>query len=422
MSAPSSSVSAAPHDSMTFEETFKQFALESERVEMSYRSLEGRFQSVHLTLQEFHTRLAGKLAELDFVSRYLEAILDHMSQGIIFIDLNGIVTTYNLAAQKMLQLPEKDLLFHPFSQFFEDAFLGFSLQEAFAAKECSKTGYISRIVGGSEQEWEVEAAFVAMSREAYPLAHRDASSRPVQGLLVLLRDMTHVRRLQQMANRHDRLKELGELAAHLAHEIRNPLGGIKGFANLLQQELSDKPDLQQMAAYIAQGADALNHCVSQVLLYARPVQVHIESVDLIRLIEELHQFIQADSAWNTAVHFALHSSVPKLCIPLDQQLLKAALLNLFVNALQAMPAGGSLTVDVEPAASWVTLRVEDTGTGISPENLPKIFSPFFTTKAAGNGLGLAEVNKVIQAHQGWIEVKSEVGKGTVFTIKLPVAR
>jgi signal transduction histidine kinase len=417
-SSPFSS-SVMPKDLFSLEQAFKQFSLETERLEMTYQSLQERFKAVQVTLQESHTRLAGKLAELDFASRYLEAILHHISQGIIFIDLNGIVTTYNVAAQQILQISVKDLLFHPFSDFFDDLFLGFSLQEAFATKKCPKTSFLSWDKGGVI-DLEVEALFVTMSPEAYPLAHRQAASPPIQGLLVLLRDVTKLRRLQQLANHHDRLKELGELAAHLAHEIRNPLGGIRGFATLLQQELSERPDLKQMASYIVQGADDLNQFVSQVLLYARPSQFHVENIDLVQLIKETQQLLQADSAWNTKINFTIQSPVQTLLTPLDPQLFKSALLNLFVNSMQAMPEGGNLKVTIESDLAWVTIRIEDTGVGINSENLSQIFSPFFTTKQTGNGLGLAEVQKVIQSHQGRIEVQSELGKGTTFIIKIPL--
>lgn len=407
-------------DSFSLEKAFKQFSLETERLEMTYKGLQERFQTVQLNLQESHTRLAGKLAELDFVSRYLEAILQHISQGIIFIDLKGIVTTYNASAQQILQIPEKDFLFQPFTHFFDDTFLGFSLKEAFASQKCPHNLFITWNHNGQVRELEIEATFVAMSQQTYPLAHRDAASLPIQGLLILLRDMTKMRRLQQAADRHDRLKELGELAAHLAHEIRNPLGGIKGFAAILEQELQERPDLQQMASYIMQGSDDLNQFVSNVLQYARPFQVHLESVDLIPFMEEIKQLMLADPAWNSQLSFEIRSSVPTLLAPIDPQLFRSALLNLFVNAIQAMPEGGILVVTLEPEFSWVVIHIKDSGIGIAPENLPKIFSPFFTTKESGNGLGLAEVHKVIQAHQGWIEAQSEVGKGTIFTIKIPL--
>lgn len=412
----SSSVSAS--DSFNLEQAFKQFSLETERLEMTYHSLQERFKAAQITLQESHTRLSGKLAELDFISRYLESILHHISQGILFIDLQGIVTTYNAAAQQLLQIPEKELLFHPFTDFFSDTLLGFSLKETFASKQCPHMTFISVTSEGQAIEMEVEATFVSMSQQAYPLAHRQADSPPIQGLLILLRNITKIRRLQHMANHHDRLRELGELVAHLAHEIRNPLGGIKGFASLLSQDLQDRPDLQEMAKSIIQGVDGLDQFVTHVL--ARPFQPHLETVDLVHFIEEIRHLMQADSNWNARIHFNLQSPVSPLLVPVDPQYFQSALLNLFVNAAQAMPEGGTLTVELEPHPSWVTIRVCDTGMGIAPEHLTQIFSPFFTTKQTGNGLGLAEVKKVIQAHHGWIEVHSEVGKGTTFMIKIPL--
>lgn len=420
MSTFQSSHSSLPGDSLDLEQAFKQFSLETERLEITYSTLQERFCTIQQSLQESHIRLAGKLAELDFVSRYLESILHHISQGILFIDLNGIVTTYNASAQQILQIPEKDLLFHPFHDSFDDQFLGFSLKEAFITKQCPGVTFLSWKKETNSIELEVEATFVSMSQQAYPLAHRYASSPPIQGLLVLLRDITKFRRLQQQANHHDRLKALGELAAHLAHEIRNPLGGIKGFANLLEQELKERPDLRQMATYIMQGADELNQFVSHVLQYARPFQLHIENVDLIALIEEVKQLMQVDSAWNDKIEFIIHSSISSLIVPLDPQLFKSALLNIFVNATQAMPSGGQLLVAIEVGHLWITLHIDDTGIGIPSENLNQIFSPFFTTKETGNGLGLAEVHKVIQAHHGLIEVQSELGKGTRFTLKIPL--
>lgn len=405
--------------SFCLEQAFKQFSLESEHVERAYQLLQQRFESVQHLLQDSQTRMAGKLTELDFASRYLEAILGHMSQGILFIDLNGMVTTYNSAAQEILEIPEKELLFNSFKERMDDQYLGFSLQEALASKKCPKKNFISWKQKGEIKELEVEATFVSMNQHAYSLQGQGLPAS-IQGLLILLRDVTKLRRLQRLANHHDRLKDLGELAAHLAHEIRNPLGGIRGFATLLQQELKERPDLQQMATFIVQGSDDLNQFVTQVLQYARPFQLHVESVDLMSLIKEIKQLMQADSAWNDNVVFDIHGQNSPQTVLLDPQLFKSALLNIFVNAVQAMPNGGQLIVTMEWEKSWLIMHIDDTGIGIPSENLPKIFSPFFTTKEQGNGLGLAEVHKVIQEHQGSIEVKSEVGKGTQFTIKIPL--
>lgn len=422
MSSFSSLVPPSPNDSTALELVFKQFFLETERLELTYSHLQEQFKSVHHSLQESNTRLSGKLAELNFITCYLETILEQISQGILFIDLSGIVTTCNAAAQKLLKIEEKDLLFHHFSEFFDDRFFGFSLQEAFAIRQCPETIYKTWTQKGESIDLEVEATFVAKA-DAYSIGNalprEQAKRKPIQGLLILLRDMTKLRRLQQEAYRTDRLKELGELAAHLAHEIRNPLGGIKGFATILEHELKGRADLQQMTSHIVQGVDELNLFVSNILQYARPFSLQAEEVDLVKLIEEIRELLLADPAWSPGIQFMLHFPASSCKALIDSQLFKSALLNLSVNAMQAMPQGGKLTIRLQYSASWIYIYVEDTGVGIASENMPKLFSPFFTTKERGNGLGLAEVQKVIQAHQGVLEVHSEVGKGTIFTIKIP---
>ncbi len=414
MSFPSSPILPSASDAL-----FKQFFLETERLEGTYHHLQERFHALQVHIQETRTRFAGKLAELDFTSRYLETLLQQIAQGILFIDLKGFVTTYNGAAENVLQLPKERLLFHPFLDFFPDHFFGFSLKEALAVQQGLSQKLISWKRNDQTLELEVEANFVEMSPQAYPLDHHHPAP-PIQGLLISFRDVTKLHRLQERVYRHDRLKELGELAAHLAHEIRNPLGGIRGFATLLQQELATSPDLQAMAASIVQGTDELTRFVSQILSYTHPFEPHFEKIELVFFLEEIRQLIQADSCWQPTIDFTIQSASSPFFASIDPHLFKSALLNLFVNAGQAMPNGGALHVKLETEPSWLVLSIQDTGKGILPEHFPHLFSPFFTTKETGNGLGLAEVHKVIQAHRGWIDVQSVLGQGTVFTIRIPM--
>jgi signal transduction histidine kinase len=221
-----------------------------------------------------------------------------------------------------------------------------------------------------------------------------------------------------MSNRDDLLKELGEMVATVAHEIRNPLGGIRGFASLLHRDLAGQPEQQEMAQHIIEGADNLSRFVTHVLNYARPTEVHLAPVDLNQLIEELRHHVEADPTLDSRITFTCHLAPSPVKALADAQLLQSALLNLIVNAIQAMPEGGKLALSVKQKNQQPLLQVSDTGVGISPENMPKLFSPLFTTRPSGNGFGLAEVKKIIQAHGGTIDVQSEVGKGTLFTLKL----
>lgn len=396
-------------------QAFDLFTKESERLEKSYADLKNQFIEINLELQATVEELKRKLLELDAITYYLNSILSNISQGIIFINLNGDITTYNEAAQHILQIPSQKILFHPFWDNFTDDFFGFSMRESLGLQHPMGTTYASFKANASTvKELEVETSFV--------LHHPQKTGQitdGMQGMIVIFKDITEIRRLQSIANRNDRLKELGEMAAMVAHEIRNPLGGIKGFASLLFRDLENHPHLQQMAKYIMDGTENLNKLVTTILNYARPLQMHIELADLLPIMQDLKEFIQADDNVRDKIKVDLQTKYNQLFAPIDPSLLKSALLNLVVNAIQAMPEGGNLTLTLDEANGCAIVKIQDTGIGIAPENIPKLYSPFFTTRTDGNGFGLAEVLKIVQAHGATIEVRSEINKGTEFTIKIP---
>lgn len=350
---------------------------------------------------------SDRTADLDFVTSYLNAILDHVSQGILFINLQGIVTTYNPAAEDALGIQAAQILSDSIWIHFPDDIFGFSIKEALQSKTAPPTSFSSwTLPDGRVHQLEIDTSFVIQEQH--------------QGMIVLIRNITNVRRLQMLANRSSRMKELGEMAAMIAHEIRNPLAGIKGFATLLQQELSDRSDLHQMAGHIVEGTNDLNKFVSKVLNYSRPMQVQFEVTNLAALMEDLRQIVMADANFNPNIAFKLAYETPAPTAPLDPSLFKTALLNLIVNAIQAMPEGGDLTITLSQDKEHAIIDITDTGVGIPEENLEKLFSPFFTTKQEGNGFGLSEVHKVVKAHGGAIDVHPNKPKGTTFTVKLPL--
>lgn len=357
-----------------------------------------------------------KLFELDAITYYLNSILTNISQGLIFIDFKGIVTTYNSAAEQFFEFPAEKILFRTFWSHFDDHVFGFSMRESLSRRRAPGRTYATVVRPGREDH-EIEVETTLLTKEG------EETGSPIdamQGLIVLFRDITEMRRLQQIEQRHDRLKELGEMAAMVAHEIRNPLGGIKGFASLLARDLKDQPDQLKMANYIISGTDTLNRLVTTILNYARPVKLKAENSNLIQMIQALKEHIEADSGIDKRIKITITHSTPEVMAYVDVDLLKSALLNLMVNAIQAMKEGGTLTIDISKNDDHVQIMVKDTGCGIAPENIPKLYSPFFTTRADGNGFGLAEVLKIVQAHGGKIDVDSVVGKGTCFSIKIPL--
>lgn len=389
------------------DQAFELFKQETEKLAAAYWNLQKKFEAVNLELQSSNEKLNLKVAELKSTTNYLDSILSQMSQGLLFVDMAGNVTTYNQSAQHILGRSAPEVLLRPFEQVFPDDLFGFSLKQALREKSAPPLAFVA-IKDDLQNVREIEASTNFVQQEG------------AQGLIILLRDITELRRLQTLAARNDRLKELGEMAAMVAHEIRNPLGGIKGFASLLERDLKDEPELAKMAGYIIEGTDALNRLVSTVLNYSRPVQLKMESVNLVDLMQELIEHVRADSSISADIKISVVSKNTPVMATVDPAIIKGAILNLIVNAIQAMPDGGEIKIIVDHESNQALIKVSDTGIGIPPENMDKLFSPFFTTRTDGNGFGLAEVYKVVQAHGGAIEAASTPNHGTLFTLKLPL--
>jgi signal transduction histidine kinase len=296
----------------------------------------------------------------------------------------------------------EELLFKRFWEVFPDDGFGFSMREALKFGISHKLLY--------RKEMEISTTFVYEGPKLY------------HGMILVLRDMSEKQRLQLIANRNDRMKELGEMAATVAHEIRNPLGGIRGYASLLHRDLEGVENLQEMAGLIIEGTKSLEKIVGAILHYSKPIQIQPQTLDLGAFLKQMGKFIRVDPAFPVHVKLALHIPDAPLLAPFDPEALRSAMLNLMFNAFQAMPQGGILTISLLKRESSCQITVEDTGVGIEESQLSHLFSPFYTTKKGGNGLGLVETQKIIQAHFGAIDVRSLLGKGTTFTITLPLKR
>lgn len=239
-----------------------------------------------------------------------------------------------------------------------------------------------------------------------------------------------MRRLWQVARRlaarsrgHEQLVELGHLTGGLAHEIKNPLSTINLNLSLLAEDLARSADEQhhrwlRRLEGVQGEADRLKEILNDFLRYAGKCELDLELLDLRRVVGELVDFFapQADAA-----HVVLRTTLgetPLRC-RLDPRLIKQALLNLMINAVQAMTAGGELLIRLSSQRGDAVVEVIDTGPGISPQDLTKVFEAYFSTKPKGSGLGLSTTRRIILEHDGQIRVESEPGKGTRFIITLP---
>jgi signal transduction histidine kinase len=224
----------------------------------------------------------------------------------------------------------------------------------------------------------------------------------------------------RLLERKNRLAALGEMAAGMAHEIRNPLGGIQLYSSILAKELADRPGSLELVHKIAGGVKLLDGLVSQVLQFTREITAHLAETDLPDVIDQAVELASASLQMH-AVKCEVKGPRP-MRATVDRMLLGQAVLNLVMNAAEAIGHGGKVTIRYGPPVDddvrQFHLSVTDTGPGISPEVLDRIFNPFFTTKESGTGLGLAIVHRVVEAHDGTITASNIDGGGARFEVRI----
>jgi two-component system nitrogen regulation sensor histidine kinase GlnL len=252
------------------------------------------------------------------------------------------------------------------------------------------------------------------------------------GTIILLRDIKHRKELEEDLKHADRLATMGTLAAGLAHEIRNPLGGIKGAAQLLRRSFDSQPQLREYTAIMIREVDRVNQLIEQLLDLSRPAQLTLAPINIHELLDDVLLLEgQTVGDQDFTIKKIFDPSLPP--VRGDRARLTQVFLNLVKNAFQAMERGGTLTVTTRLETDFhireqgtarnrlIWVDIADEGNGIKEEDLPHIFSPFFTTKPNGSGLGLATSYGIIKEHGGLIRVESTEGQGTTFKVSLVVA-
>jgi len=266
----------------------------------------------------------------------------------------------------------------------------------------------------------------------YTLSHvKDDAGRDV-GATLFFKDLTRVEQLEERERLRDRLAALGEMAAAIAHEVKNPLAGIEVMAGILKRQLTESPDAQNILADIIKEAKMANVIVQEVLAFVRPLRLQVEDVSLGDVVRDA--VTMAESHWQKG-KIEIRVEVPESLRPIqgDPHQLRQIFTNFVTNAFEAMNGVGTIeitavAIDGEEESTtaeqtpgpMVMITITDTGPGIPPEVMDRIFSPFFTTKPQGSGLGLAIVRKIVDAHDGRIDVGQRPGGGTVFRVSLPV--
>jgi signal transduction histidine kinase len=225
--------------------------------------------------------------------------------------------------------------------------------------------------------------------------------------------------IEEQLRRSEKLSTLGEMAAVLAHEIRNPLGSIRGTAEILRDDyLPGNPKHEFIEIQIKE-TERLNHVVEDFLRMARQHPLELRDCSIQEELETIVTLVAKD-AQNRGVSLYFEPNAEEAIVCGDGEKLRQAFLNIVINALQATPSGGSVTIALNKGMSGFDITFRDSGSGIAPDNLQRIFEPFYTTKPDGTGLGLAVTRKIIEGHGGTLDIESEAGKGTIVSVKLPL--
>jgi two-component system sensor histidine kinase HydH len=339
-------------------------------------------------------------------SAFADEVVAHLPVGLIATDRSGRISFFNEAAEKITGLTLEDVKNKAPGGFLPASLCGLQ-------KELSSGKVIT--------EQELECRFT----DGHTVPVSVSAGRIINevgdfvGEVMILRDLGEVRRLQEEVRRQEKLAALGGLAAGVAHEIRNPLSAIKGLATFFAGQFEAGSEAQEAAGVMIQEVDRLNRAITELLEFARPTDLQLRSTDLRLLIDRSLKLIQQDAATKN-IRIELNVTDGVCGASIDPDRLAQCLLNLYLNAIEEMDDGGVLAVHCAPDGSEnFRIAVSDTGRGIAPESLGKIFDPYFTTKKSGTGLGLAIVHKIIEAHDGQIKAESVLGRGSTFAIRLP---
>ncbi len=351
------------------------------------------------------------------VSSLNEHIIESMTGGVITINMKGIIATFNKSAELILGYNSDDIIgksvFDVFSLSGKNAALSEIIKETLVGKKTSSSREINI--------YSKEGKKIPIGITTSLLSDK---KNTFLGIVVTFKDLCHIKHLEEQVRRADRLAAVGSLAAGVAHEIRNPLGSIKGLVQLLKEDLKDDDQKKSYAEVIVKEVDRLNKVVEELLSFARPDVSELEADFIQQNINDVIEqtlLLAAHDSKKAKIRIIKQFSPDVPLVFADAKKLQQAFLNIIFNAFSAMEEGGDLTIktDFNKNTRVLNILFIDTGIGISPEGLKKIFDPFYTAKAGGTGLGLTIAHQIILSHNGKIDVKSELGQGTTFTISLP---
>ncbi|MFV1975987.1 MAG: nitrogen regulation protein NR(II) [Candidatus Scalindua sp.] len=392
---------------------FDSFNTYAQKLESSYKQLQDKVKKIDREMAHTNECLNKKVLELDNQTRFVKSILESMHSGVVAVDNDGKIMTFNNIAENTLNVFAGDVLGRDIRSAlghiggFDDLLLE-------SMSKNKRINNVKRIIEIEEGETRnIESSISILKDE----------NGSITGAVEIFHDLSEICELKgRLSSAHD-LVSVGTMAASIAHEIRNPLNGIEGFASLLERELEG--DSLRLIKHIIKGTKNINKIVTDLLFLARPIKLNLRRDELSRIIDKALLFVDQELGHKGSRDIQIEKDYDSCedIILCDTDRLQQAFLNILLNAIQSMPEGGKIKIFTRKSTTKdipiIQIGFVDTGDGINDGTIQKIFEPFFTTKDDGTGLGLAIVRKIIELHEGRINIFSGPEKGTTIMVSLP---
>lgn len=357
-------------------------------------------------------QLAAATRSLADLRALHERIVESIRSGVITTDLQGHIFTFNAAAEEITGYKLVDVRGQDASIFFGD--MTRQIADSMTAAATGK--------GSPRFQADCLTPNGLALRLGFSIAPLSGESGETSGMVITFQDLTDIRALEETSRRQDRMAAVGRLAASIAHEIRNPLAAMRGSIQMLHSEMDGDTEQAQLMEIILRESDRLNKIVADYLNYARPRPAELKNVDISAVVADTFKLLKNSDELGPG--HKLEEDLPNrpAIVSGDPEQLKQVCWNIARNALKSMPNGGTFGVSLSDLdGNRLRLSFSDTGCGMSPEQVERLFEPF-TSTTGGTGLGLSIVYQIIRDHSGTINVRSKQGEGTTITVELPVSR
>ncbi|HDZ12474.1 MAG TPA: PAS domain-containing protein, partial [Bacteroidetes bacterium] len=393
-------------------QVFEYFNKATDEFKLAYHKLEKRAAELDLELDRKNKDLLASLTEVKRLKNYQASILEEVSAGVICTNTEGKVTIFNRAAEQITGIQSSKAVGKNYLDIFGDTL---SLEKSpYAVLNANKN------IQNDEKEIRNQNNEVVPIKFSISLIKGDRGE--ILGAVELFEDLTEIRKLQKEIQHTRTMSALGEMAANVTHEIRNPLGAIGGFAALLERDLAPEDPRQRLVKKIIEGVGKLDKIIGNLLFVSREIQPQTRKVPIKWVINDVLEFLLSELQ-QTEVDIRIQTRFPRYKIEaqLDPQLFQQMLIHLLKNGIQAMPDGGTLSIHLQKTRhNTFRIIIIDSGVGMSGDISEKLFFPFVSTKPKGAGLGLAIVRKIVNLHRGSITLRSYPDKGTRVTLEFPI--